>query len=1380
MCSAISVLLALYLLTWTGPAAAQTIPPLATTVKGIVSINGPVILPPRITSVPLRRAQVVLYRIAFGDDDLAIPFPVAFGSTDDNGAYSLSVETTIDPEFPDIDFAVGVFLNDTDPNLLSMRDQERNPHETAYMISRGFKVRGGTTATADLAMTIDKSTNDTAYTIQQLAFQPVQLSFGYNYEQGMSEVGGDHFAHLAVLYARAQTAALFAKDALGEPLPPINVRGWDAEAATMFYRDSEASIKVPPATSLIGNHESPEANIFNLRHEYAHHLMWASPVAGVNSDARDFDHIDEHAGLENHTSGDSWNEGFANYIPAAIAESLGEPEPHLVEMSGGVIDLLHGGARLDDPNRPDWQPAFGNLGEELAIASLLWEAQTIITRDELWATLRRNEPNLKTFKAVYDALKADPASFAAVKCAYEATGGTAAGVDCLFIDHGFYHDLDGDGLYDADEAVGVTRWPPTERPSDFFRPSVPIIQGSEMLLAVMDESGVALDGVQLSIRIEYEPPLESAGFAYDAALSGPQPFRVPIIVPANPARAVVKAVKDGYEPSIGLVIESEVYHDLVNPYRPGGVPDLLVEHTFVLTRSETPNTAPLAEANGPYIVAAGDAITLEGAGSDPDGDPLTFSWDLDGDGSFETPGPQATFATTRLDAPGSRTVVLQVCDNHGACATASTTVDVIAPPDPFAALYPARLIDVGLGVQELADLNNDGIVDLTGFGSAGLGTAALAASLGLADHTFAAPLLTPLPSGGFTTDYTLAKVNDDDFLDALLVDQFGSRLQVMLGDGRGAFAAGQAVSAGNLPGRVVAGDVNRDGNPDALLVNSTGRTISVLLGTGDGTFEAALSTATGSTPTDIAVASLDADDLPDIVVTLTNATVAVFPGRGDGTFGTMRAFATGSFPQRVAAADVNVDGHADVITTNGSGDSVSVLLGNGDGSLQAKADYPTGDNPRELVLRDLDGDGDADLVVAHRGADYHAILLNDGRGLFAVQTPAFTSNDGSCLVGDFDGDGRLDILSPAFSGSGSQAFISLGLPGARFDTRSQVIMPGVFPADYALGDVDGDGVTDVAIANGNTGANSIEVLVGRADGSFVPSHSIAIGKKIVGLALAPFDAGSTLDLAVITERPAEFPPAGSSNQLLLLLGDGSGNFLAQPPVALPDRPGDLLVGDLNGDGQNDLLVMLFFADQAAPFLNQGDGGFVAGPLLAIGGRPFHTELHDVNADGRSDFVVTAFIEAATRLRVYHAGDDGVLAQVQEIPSPATGSWSDIRLHDFSGDGRSDLAALLATSPKRVVYYAANADGTFGPEQTVLEDVLAYATFSVADINADGNADLVVGDAIYLADSAGFAGPQEYWIRSTLPVSVGDFNGDELPDLVTADTSSNALRVLLHK
>ena len=105
----------------------------------------------------------------------------------------------------------------------------------------------------------------------------------------------------------------------------------------------------------------------------------------------------------------------------------------------------------------------------------------------------------------------------------------------------------------------------------------------------------------------------------------------------------------------------------------------------ITTGSTFAYVPPIADAGGPYSVDEGSSVVFAPSGSDPDGDPFTFAWDLDNDGIFETPGQSATFSAAELDGPSSHTIVVQVTDSDGLSATDETTVEVlnVAPAATF-------------------------------------------------------------------------------------------------------------------------------------------------------------------------------------------------------------------------------------------------------------------------------------------------------------------------------------------------------------------------------------------------------------------------------------------------------------------------------------------------------------------------------------------------------------------------------------------------------------------------------------------------------------------------------------------------------------------------
>jgi hypothetical protein len=99
------------------------------------------------------------------------------------------------------------------------------------------------------------------------------------------------------------------------------------------------------------------------------------------------------------------------------------------------------------------------------------------------------------------------------------------------------------------------------------------------------------------------------------------------------------------------------------------------------------NSPPTGSAGGPYSVDEGGTVSVTASGSDPEGGPLTYAWDLDDDGSFETTGQAATFSAADLDGPGTRTIHVRVTDNGGLFAVADATVTIlnVTPTATFSA-----------------------------------------------------------------------------------------------------------------------------------------------------------------------------------------------------------------------------------------------------------------------------------------------------------------------------------------------------------------------------------------------------------------------------------------------------------------------------------------------------------------------------------------------------------------------------------------------------------------------------------------------------------------------------------------------------------------------
>ena len=144
------------------------------------------------------------------------------------------------------------------------------------------------------------------------------------------------------------------------------------------------------------------------------------------------------------------------------------------------------------------------------------------------------------------------------------------------------------------------------------------------------------------------------------------------------------------------------------------------------------NQPPTVNAGGPYIVDEGGSVVVTAVGSDPDGDPLTYAWDLNNDGVFDTLGGSVTFSAANLDGPGTHIITVRVTDPGGLSATDTATVEVVnfAPTADFANItgdlniggtatlafsnqFDPGAADVAAGFVYSYDCTGDGVFDVT-------------------------------------------------------------------------------------------------------------------------------------------------------------------------------------------------------------------------------------------------------------------------------------------------------------------------------------------------------------------------------------------------------------------------------------------------------------------------------------------------------------------------------------------------------------------------------------------------------------------------------------------------------------------------------------------
>ncbi len=601
-------------------------------------------------------------------------------------------------------------------------------------------------------------------------------------------------------------------------------------------------------------------------------------------------------------------------------------------------------------------------------------------------------------------------------------------------------------------------------------------------------------------------------------------------------------------------------------------------------------------------------------------------------------------------------------------------------------------------------------------------------------------------------------------------------------------------------------DVNGDGIPDIVAVSGD-QQISVLLGNGNGTFqEPALSFAApalpgyssaASTPIkDLILAKVNSDGNEDIICS--NGLVLL--GNGKGAF---TPVATPAFPYfqdvvysggpSVASGDLNKDGKVDLVVNNGI--SIETWMGNGNGTFTQGATYATIPTQGVVSVADLDGDGNPDIFVGLGNAGTYAgdlgspnlayALMGNGDGTFQgaaqVGFGTYTGNN----LGDVTGSGTLDLITNTVdtpygepSTSVPTFTVQLGNGKGAFTPASTITAPASFSlggstitgantliaANYAVGDLNGDGKADLAFEN----TDAIFASISNGDGTFQTPVATALPE------IAPagdFDDFVDLSSLQITNF-AKNGPAG----LVFVFNEQGGVGFGGPAFNPYNEGLVVLPGNSNGTFGTPVITTTFTGttDPNSNFL----------PVIAA--------VADVDGDGNPDLVVInntylSGVGPESNVEIFLGNGDGTFKTPIPVNTPSNPTA--VVLADFNHDGKIDIAVMcgaINANVDQIAIALGNKDGTFGTPTilTVSSDINGSATLAAADFNGDGNADLALfnyygqsgifygnGNGTFSSVSAsGYVLPQDLLnIAVSGPAVAVDLNKDGKPDILVGAT-----------
>jgi len=684
-----------------------------------------------------------------------------------------------------------------------------------------------------------------------------------------------------------------------------------------------------------------------------------------------------------------------------------------------------------------------------------------------------------------------------------------------------------------------------------------------------------------------------------------------------------------------------------------------------------------------------------------------------------------------------------------------------------------------------ADFNGDGIPDL----AVGTWNNSVAILLGKGDGTFTAGTNLVIGSQAQPEPVlvTAGDFNGDGKIDLAVPVSAG--VAVYQGNGDGTFGAASTVAvpvpANNWIWSLTAADLNGDGKLDLVIstginVLPNGGKVMVLLGNGDGTFSLAASAATPEVPTQLTVADFNLDGIPDIAALDLGGTITVFVGKGDGTFLPTSYTATtteSTFFQAFAVGDMDGDGRPDILFPGELPPNSLVMYFGLTEPTQTASTAPTPIDPsavgQHLVVASYPGDADATSGTSNPASLWGALpttattLAVTANGAPASTVPAGTAVTLTATVAA--GSSPLTTGMVNFCDATANGCTDIHLLGSASltgsGTASLKFIPGPGQHSYKA----------VLLENGYAATSSSPAL----------PLTVTAPPKVPGPTTTTItETGSignfTLTATVTGNGPAtalsgsvSFLDTSYSNTAVATAALGASslglawNSLSSTPFT---NVGFLkpAVDDFNGDGIPDLAVVNTNSMTVTILLGNGDGTFKTVAGLTLTTYPVAIIAGDFDMDGKFDLAVSSAgpsYNSPGTLTIFHGNGDGTFTAGYK----ATGLGSVFAAADFNSDGKLDL--LVNQGSASSVILLGNGDGTFAqPLATGLSSALA-----VADLNADGILDLVTssgngmtmsvdlgnGDGTFRAAGSAMSASGNEGIGL---VSVGDFNGDGIPDL----------------
>ncbi len=677
--------------------------------------------------------------------------------------------------------------------------------------------------------------------------------------------------------------------------------------------------------------------------------------------------------------------------------------------------------------------------------------------------------------------------------------------------------------------------------------------------------------------------------------------------------------------------------------------------------------------------------------------------------------------------------------------------------------YMERSVIGFLDLQN-TDLNNDGKPDIVASGGSGFGWFE---NLNDGDLQISSEKIKARVGVGSIYDLRIVDMDLDGDLDLVGISSTTDRGSILFNEGNGLFTQETFLTGiPERPSHLAVGDIDQNGTPDIVLHCDYEESLTIYRNSASspGSFTGPESISNYiTTVKHLEVFDYDGDGDMDIIRTNYTGLITVERNNGDGTFSTagIESFGSASFSM-LRIVDLDNDGDKDFI---GCYDSAGMPirwvenLGGGtyaDSSTLFISPHPLDD----IKIMDMNDDGSPDIIAMSPDNSNITFYPSNGDGTFDVASAKTILSSGftETTFADFDGDGDLDLK---YSLSGK--LYGATNPGTNESFVSELIYNGVFANLWVTsGDIDGDGLQDVAVAS----RDSRKFVWYRNLGDMTFSEAILIEyyggtTEPESIDLEDLDGDGDLDCLVATEDDGAY----------IYENLGGGNFATSIYLGQFVKG---LTEDLDNDGDQDLILETFSNPRYME--NLGDMNF--GPATPLASPRRISEIADVDNDGDLDFVGGNLVGYG---EVYWVENNGGFSFTEHVIDNSFDSPFSVYPYDLNGDGYLELVASSRDDDK-VSYYLNNGDGTFGTELPLIPNVGFPRNTFFLDVDNDGDGDIITNSnddgTIYMYS------PNEdgtYSFNTTIDSSLTswscipvDLDNDGDSDLVSVGYSGNIL------